>query len=51
MDFIIHSLPIIKNCLKLDKKVANFKLIEGKSAETSGGLLLALKKKYVKDFV
>lgn len=44
MDFIIHTLPIIKNVLKLDKLIHNFKLKEGYSAETSGGLLLCFDK-------
>ena len=51
VDFKIHTLPIIKNMLKIDKIVNNFKLIEGFSAETSGGLLVCLPKDQAESFV
>lgn len=38
----LHTLPVIANMLQLDKQVVDFKLIEGLSAETSGGLLIVL---------
>lgn len=38
----IHSLPIIKNMVKIEEKVQLFKLLEGFSAETSGGLFICL---------
>lgn len=38
----IHTLPIIAGVKDLDKQARNFKLLEGYSAETSGGLLIVL---------
>lgn len=35
-------MPVYKDCLKIEKVVRNFKLLEGLSAETSGGLLICL---------
>ena len=40
VDYNIHSLPIIDGMDVINKEVFNFKLIEGYSAETSGGLLI-----------
>jgi len=40
--FEIHSLPIIRSMKEVDDKVAMFKLIEGFSAETSGGLFICI---------
>merc|ERR1719245_201096 len=41
VSFTIHMLPIIKNMVKVAKSVGNmFQLLQGYSAETSGGLLL-----------
>ena len=52
VDFIIHTLPVLKGMYKLDKtKARNFKFEEGYSAETSGGLFICLEKEKVKDFV
>lgn len=48
---MIHSLPIFKNVVKFDKIVHNFKLVEGYSAETSGGLLICMEKSNATDFV
>mmetsp|Transcript_23475 Transcript_23475/g.24449 ORF Transcript_23475/g.24449 Transcript_23475/m.24449 type:complete len:295 (+) Transcript_23475:215-1099(+) len=42
MEFVFHSLPLIRNTEEINNKVFNFGLIEGNSAETSGGLLLAV---------
>jgi hypothetical protein len=43
VDFEIHTLPIIKNMVKVNKAIGNsFKLLDGYAAETSGGLLLCL---------
>uniref|UniRef100_A0A7S4L8K4 Selenide, water dikinase n=1 Tax=Paramoeba aestuarina TaxID=180227 RepID=A0A7S4L8K4_9EUKA len=42
IDIELHTLPIIRNMAKVDKEVKMFKLLEGYSAETSGGLLVAL---------
>lgn len=52
VDFILHSLPVIKGMAKLDKtKARNFKFTEGYSAETSGGLFLCIEKEKVNDFL
>jgi len=42
VDFVLHTLPIVRDMEKIDKKIHDFKLLEGFSAETSGGLLIAL---------
>jgi len=47
----IHSLPIIKNMLKIEKKVQLFKLIEGFSAETSGGLFVCLSEDKAQQYI
>ena len=39
---MIERLPVIKYCTAMEKKARNFKLLEGYSAETSGGLLMAI---------
>lgn len=44
VNFVLHKLPMIKNMLKLDGVVHNFKLKQGWSAETSGGLLAIFSK-------
>lgn len=51
VDFIIHTFPVIKGVFDLDKKVRDFKLIEGLSAETSGGLLLAISSDNANNFI
>jgi len=40
--FEIHTLPIIRSMKEVDDKVAMFKLMEGFSSETSGGLFVCL---------
>ena len=40
VDYNIHSLPIIDGMYIINKEIFNFKLLEGYSAETSGGLLI-----------
>jgi len=42
VNFELHTLPIIRNMKRIDQKVMMFNLMEGKSAETSGGLLICL---------
>jgi selenide,water dikinase len=42
VDFVVHTLPIIRGMEKIDGKVHNFGLLAGTSAETSGGLLIAM---------
>lgn len=43
VDFVINKLPIYKYLRLIEGKVQNFRLLEGYSAETSGGLLICLK--------
>lgn len=43
VEFKIHTLPILKNLIKLEKQARDFKFKEGLAAETSGGLLVAVK--------
>merc|ERR1711862_804909 len=52
VSFTIHTLPIIKNMVKVAKSVGNmFQLLQGYSAETSGGLLLAINKESAPAFI
>lgn len=51
LDFILHKFPVLGPLYKYDKIVRDFKLKEGKAAETSGGLLLTLAKEKAKDFL
>ncbi|KXS22305.1 selenide water dikinase [Gonapodya prolifera JEL478] len=41
VEFVIHTIPVIKKMADVNARV-NYRLLEGKSAETSGGLLIAL---------
>jgi selenide,water dikinase len=51
VDFTLHTLPIISNMLKIAKGVGNmFQLMQGYSAETSGGLLMAISKEGAEGF-
>jgi len=51
VDFVIDFLPTYKNMPQLDKIVRNFNIIEGKTPETSGGLLISLPPKNVAKFM
>lgn len=42
IDIILHTLPIIRSMVAVDKKVNIFRLLQGFSAETSGGLFVGL---------
>jgi len=42
VNFEIHTLPIIRNMIEVDKKVQYFSLLQGFSAETSGGLFICI---------
>ncbi|GMF55849.1 unnamed protein product [Phytophthora fragariaefolia] len=43
VSFELHTLPIIKNMVRVNETIGNsFKLLDGFAAETSGGLLLCL---------
>jgi len=50
VSFRIHTLPIIKGMVQVDK-VNNFKLLQGLSAETSGGLFICLPKECAQSFI
>jgi len=43
VSFIIHTLPVIRSMVKVNK-IVNFKLLEGYSSETSGGLFICIPK-------
>lgn len=45
VDIVLHSVPIIRGMDAIDGKVHDFRLVQGYSAETSGGLLIALPSK------
>jgi len=49
--FSIHTLPAIRGVPVIDKRIYDFKLREGLSAETSGGLLIALARDQAEAFV
>ncbi len=51
LKFKIDKLPILEKADLINFNVLNFKLDQGYSAETSGGLLLAIDKEYAKPFV
>eukprot|EP00004_Rigifila_ramosa_P023953 TRINITY_DN6824_c0_g1_i3.p5 TRINITY_DN6824_c0_g1~~TRINITY_DN6824_c0_g1_i3.p5 ORF type:complete len:316 (-),score=84.18 TRINITY_DN6824_c0_g1_i3:296-1243(-) len=42
LEFVIHTLPLLAKSKEIDDAVTNFKLQAGWSAETSGGLCVAL---------
>lgn len=48
VQFVIHTLPIIDYMAEISKAMGNgFNLFSGTSAETSGGLLIAVEKEKV----
>lgn len=49
-DWVFERLPCFKGLKDLDKIVRDFGLVEGKAAETSGGLLIAMPADSVEDF-
>uniref|UniRef100_A0A7S4IDY6 Selenide, water dikinase n=1 Tax=Vannella robusta TaxID=1487602 RepID=A0A7S4IDY6_9EUKA len=51
MNIEIHTLPIIKKMAEVEKQVKLFKLMEGFSAETSGGLLVCLPEANAQQFI
>lgn len=51
VSFTIHTLPCIANTPKVNDKVWSFKLTIGLSAETSGGLLVALPREQAEAYV
>lgn len=50
VDVVLHTSPIIRGMDAIDGKVHDFRLLEGFSAETSGGLLIALAADVAADF-
>jgi len=50
VDFMIHTLPIIYQMDQIDNLFGLYKLLDGVSAETSGGLLIAIEEKKAKSF-
>ncbi|KAJ3337276.1 hypothetical protein HDU93_001363 [Gonapodya sp. JEL0774] len=50
VEFVIHTLPIIKKMAAVNT-VVNYNLTEGRSAETSGGLLLAIPRDRARSFI
>jgi selenide,water dikinase len=51
VNLVIDSYPVLGSLHKYDKMVRDFKLKEGRAAETSGGLLLALSRDNANDFL
>lgn len=51
VDFVFKSLPCFKGLKDLDGLVRDFGLKEGKTAETSGGLLISLPKENYQAFI
>eukprot|EP01017_Pseudomicrothorax_dubius_P014780 TRINITY_DN172_c0_g2_i1.p1 TRINITY_DN172_c0_g2~~TRINITY_DN172_c0_g2_i1.p1 ORF type:complete len:263 (+),score=50.12 TRINITY_DN172_c0_g2_i1:438-1226(+) len=51
VDMRLHTLPVISGMADFDKKLIDFRLKEGFSAETSGGLLIALRKDVASSFM
>jgi len=50
VDFIIDTLPIIKNVQKIAVKLQNNRLLSGQAVETSGGLLISMPSNVANDF-
>lgn len=52
VDFKIHTLPILANMVNIAKACGNmFQLLQGYSAETSGGLFMAISKEGAKGYI
>jgi len=50
VNFEIHTLPIIRSMKQVDQEIKIFNLIDGKSSETSGGLLICLSPENAQQF-
>ena len=50
-EFFFETLPLIRYCEEINFSVFDFGLLKGESAETSGGLLIALDPATVKEFI
>jgi len=51
VQFKLHTLPILKGMRAIGEQATFFRLLEGYSAETSGGLLIAMPHKQAVEFV
>ena len=51
VDIVVHTLPVIHKMDVINNEVLNFKLLDGYSAETSGGLFIMLPPEAAKDFI
>jgi len=51
IDLVFEQLPVFAECEKIVEGMPNFKLREGYSAETSGGILTMLDPAKAKDFI
>jgi selenide,water dikinase len=49
--FVINRLPIYKHLIHVDKKVVDYKFMEGYTAETSGGLFVCLSSNQHRQFM
>lgn len=49
--FSIHTLPLLRNVAKIAQYCTIFRILDGHSAETSGGLLVALPRKQAEGFI
>lgn len=50
--FLLHTLPVIKDLVKISQAVGNmFQLLQGYSAETSGGLLITIPREGALQFI
>jgi selenide,water dikinase len=49
--FVLNRFPIYKHLIHVDKKVVDYKFMEGYTAETSGGLLICLPPSQCKQFM
>lgn len=51
IDLRVEALPVVKGMAAIDEGVFDFKLLKGKSAETSGGLLMMMPPENADDFM
>jgi len=51
VDLIIENMPIIEGMGRLIEGMPNFKVLEGRSAETSGGILTMISRSHANDFI
>ena len=50
VDFEFHTMPVIEKTDLINENVMDFKLLDGFSAETSGGLLIMMPEDNAQDF-